>query len=475
MTRGARGAASLVFASILFLFAGGEVRAQGSPLFRLEIPSSFNVVGSGAEVLGMGGAGISLVEDATAASWNPGALVWLPAEKPEFSAVLGYVLRTEENEFGAIAGGDEKENASEANLNYLSFLWPFQMAGRKSAVSINYQHLFDFERSWDLMIPQDEPFTTPIDVDYDQEGDLYALGLAFAMDLCGAEPSEDGENVGYRLTAGVTVNYWGDFIYENKWKQKYTYAYGALLNNTALETTVELEDEYEFEGVNFNLGFLWRIGHNFKIGGVFKTPFTADIRQTSKYGEKNVYPGNPGMDTEFGDSSRGPVEELRMPMSCGIGVSYSYENSRFGLDVFRTEWNDFEYRNSDGTKTSPISGKPMGESDVDATTWVRLGYVYSFEKSRNLDKSFIPGHATKLRAGLFYDPAPAEGSPDDFYGCSLGLGWVYKGISMDFAYQFRYGNDVGRSALQNLDFSQDVYEHAFFMSVVYEVPWFSSE
>ena len=51
-------------------------------------------VGSGARAIGQGGAFIAVADDATAASWNPGALIQL--ERPELS-VVGSFLSTQQN------------------------------------------------------------------------------------------------------------------------------------------------------------------------------------------------------------------------------------------------------------------------------------------------------------------------------------------------------------------------------------------
>ena len=59
----------------------------------IEIPSSFNPVGSGARAIGMGGAFIAMADDATAASWNPGGLIQLTM--PEFSMVFNGLHRKE--------------------------------------------------------------------------------------------------------------------------------------------------------------------------------------------------------------------------------------------------------------------------------------------------------------------------------------------------------------------------------------------
>ena len=72
-----------------------------------------------------------------------------------------------------------------------------------------------------------------------------------------------------------------------------------------------------------------------------------------------------------------------------------------------------------------------------------------------------------LRAGIFFDPAPAEGRPDDFYGLSIGSGIAKGRFVFDIAYQYRFGNNVGTSILQDLDFSQDVKEHTVYSSVIF--------
>jgi long-subunit fatty acid transport protein len=150
--------------------------------------------------------------------------------------------------------------------------------------------------------------------------------------------------------------------------------------------------------------------------------------------------------------------DLDMPMSYGVGISYRHSD-RFMLsaDITRTHWDDFFSEDEDGNKTSPISFLPRNESDIDPTFQARAGAEYLFFPSRFV----IP-----VRAGVFYDPAPAEGDPDDFFGFSLGTGIGMKRFSFDLAYQYRFGRDVGKSTLTDFDFSQDVDEHKIFASAI---------
>ena len=147
-----------------------------------------------------------------------------------------------------------------------------------------------------------------------------------------------------------------------------------------------------------------------------------------------------------------------MPKSYGIGLAYRFsDNLTASLDLYRTEWDDFELKDSEGNKTSPISGKPSSESDVDPTYQVRMGAEYLFIQ---------PKYVIPLRGGLFYDPAPAEGSPDDYYGFSVGSGISIGRFIFDIAYQYRFGNNVGESILPDRDLSQDVKEHTVYSSII---------
>ena len=97
---------------------------------------------------------------------------------------------------------------------------------------------------------------------------------------------------------------------------------------------------------------------------------------------------------------------------------------------------------------------PVGPEDIQ----VRFGGEYLFIR----ENMVIP-----LRAGVFYDPEPAEGSPDDFWGMSIGSGVAYKKFIFDIAYQYRFGRDVRTVTVGGEDSSQDVDQHTVYMSVIY--------
>ena len=72
-----------------------------------------------------------------------------------------------------------------------------------------------------------------------------------------------------------------------------------------------------------------------------------------------------------------------------------------------------------------------------------------------------------LRAGFFKDPEPTEKNPDNFYGFTLGGGLAVDTVVFDFAYQYRWGNDVRKVRLGTEEVFQDVDQHTIYTSVIY--------
>jgi len=284
-------------------------------------------------------------------------------------------------------------------------------------------------------------------IDYRQVGNLSAIGLAYCV------------QVTPRVSLGATLNIWEDWFGENQWEQKTRDEGSGSFVGNAFGYSSASRDDYSFTGFNWNanLGVLWNITAQLTFGAVVKTPFTADLRHHSTFRSSINFPDFPGAGSTISTSSTEP-ERLRMPMSYGIGLAYRFSDQfTVAGDVYRTEWQDFELKDSHGNKTSPITGRPTSESDVDPTYQVRFGAEYLL---------MYPNYVIPLRAGIFYDPAPAEGSPDNYYGFSLGTGLAWGRFVFDVAYQYRFGRGVGESILQTLNFSQDIDEHTVYASLI---------
>lgn len=416
------------------------------------IASSPNPLGAGARAQGMGGAFIAVADDATAASWNPAGLVQL--ERPEFSFVGDYSHRKEEYSSRINPEIETTSTTNKTRPNFLSLTFPFSLLNRNMAISANYQRLYDFERRIDYSLNLAGTKIGKEDVDYNQNGYLGAIGLAYALELTSW------------LSLGATFNIWTDnFGIRNGWtetlrtREEITAidfpGFGVIPRDPPDITDFKYKDEYEsFKGTNWNIGLLWNINRYVSLGVVVKTAFTGDLDHTFSVTTTDAT-GNVTSDTLTEDA------KLHLPLSYGAGIAVRFSD-RFtmDLDVYRTEWSEYYIEDEQGNKFSGIDGRPKSESDVDDTTQVRLGAEYLFLMP---EKHLV----VPVRGGGFYDPEPKEGNAEDFYGISLGSGIAYKEFLLDVAYQFRWANNVKGDRLINTgDTEVDVRQHTILASVI---------
>ena len=435
----------ILFSKIVFFaLISIATTVWAGPLEQMEIPSSPNPVGSGARALGMGGAFIAVADDATAASWNPAGIAQLP--KSEFSVVGKYMLRSEDKSLTNALNDDLSENIRDFSLNYFSAAINIPSPINNMVFSVNYQQQYDFFREWHMIV-NFENVSGEVSYDMIQEGELYALGLAYGLQM-----TPD-------LFIGFTFNIWEDVLSENEWTQKHVqHARIQLGPNTGLSKAIKNET-YQFSGYNFNLGAIWKATEYFKLGMVIKTPFKANLNLHQSVRTETLFPDFPDANQFYSDV-REHEYHLRMPLSYGFGIAYRLLDHRLTLsaDMYRTHWNQFEMELNDGSRVSPISGQDMNIADINPTTWLKFGMQYDIP---------LESEMLHLRSGIFYDPAPAERSSDDYWGISLGSGITTNQFAIDGAYQIRFGNDVGGSLLEGLEFSQDVIEHQVIVSMVY--------
>jgi long-subunit fatty acid transport protein len=449
----------LILLFLLVVCSAGRARAQ--LVQTVEISSSPNPVGSGARAMGMGGAFIGVADDATAASWNPAGLIQL--ETPEASMAGAYNKRTEDATYQAFPEASGPQTTSTYELNYLSAAYPFTLLDKNMIVSLNFQHLYDFTKkagfSYSFTDTVDPPLTLRNTITYDQEGGFKSLSPAFAVQITPF------------FSLGLTLNLWESGVYTNKWESRYRSNGTGTFAGLPFNVSTRIDEEYEMKGMkfdlgdplnwenaNYNLGFLWNISPKWSLGGVFKAPFVASLKRDYYFESALTFPAYPGADS-CNIIQRSEAVRLDMPMSYGLGLAFrANDRLTFDLDVYRTEWDDYVLHDGDGNELNPITGKLQRDSDVSATTQVRVGGEYLIIA----ESVVIP-----IRAGLFYDPEPAEGSPDNFYGFSIGSGIAYKNIVYDIAYQYRFGRDVRTATVGNADASQNVKQHMVYMSIIY--------
>lgn len=421
----------------------------------IEFSSSLNPVGSGARALGMGGAFIAFADDATAASWNPAGLKHLL--RPEVSVVANYDNRGERFSFTRSQDASNEYKISNEDLNYLSMAYPFMWLDRNIIISLNYQNLYSLDRrmqfQWKFDSSDDPNFPSNLsyvsNVNYRQEGDLRALSPAMAVFLT---PS---------LFFGMTLNFWSDKFSDNGWIEEHRELGQWILsdgNDIHLgDTYVERIDHYSFSGFNMNFGLLWDINQYITFGAVLKTPFTARLKHKGRSLKHQIRYIDP--DENIIQNSQTEDLKLRMPFAYGIGLAIKpTDRLIFDLDIYRMEWDDYVIIDPSGNKMDPITGLPKGESSIKPTHHIRLGGEYVF---------ILKKMTLSFRSGMFYDPEPASGNPDDFYGLGLGVGITLGSFAIDWAYQYRIGENVEGDSIKGEKSSADVKQHLFYNSIIY--------
>ena len=404
------------------------------PKTSFEIPCSFNPVGSGARAIGMSSF-LGVADDATATSWTPGGLSNL--DFCEISLVLSNTNRKEKNRFNA-SNYDMNwtDSSSRTEIDLFSIAIPFEVLQKIMALSITKQRFYDLNRTWkfklnnnDQLNSFDENYWT-----YAQEGDLSALSISYSIDI-------------NSFALGFSLNIWRDScLTPNKWKQTYYNKRIGLMNGKLLEYSYKKIEQYNFDGVNYNIGLRWNINSNFALGLVYKADFKAKVEHIIKINNKQ---------------SQIREEKIKMPKSYGIGLSYRANNNlTISGGIYQTNWNEFAYFNSGGNITNPISGTLLKDSHMKPTKQMRLGFEYFFINNLNYNYN-IP-----IRGGVFIDPIPSEGSSDNVYGISIGFGFNKSKYSIDVAYQHRFANNVGTSYLNHLDYSQDINEGKLYTSLI---------
>ena len=490
---------SLVLACVV---AALPARAQ------IDINSSPSVVGSGARALGMGGAFIAVADDATAASWNPGGLTQL--ERPELSIVYSWKCFGEEFPTTSHISPDGSYEVTLDDINYLSFVYPIPrtLMGRNLVLSLNYQRKYDFDRSLDFRVRFPGRASTPIanilglttvDIDYEQKGGLSALSPAFGFELTD------------RLSLGVAMNIWdSSLVPDNEWRsstkrRSFVHRVVAPLGgNPIFATLIGQANTYEkyedVEGINYTFGVLYRPTERLSLGAVYHTAYSTDVKYTRIDRLRNP----------FGANFYKSKIRIEWPGAIGVGAAYRFPNDKLtlSLDVTRRNWDRFvqsdprqrplddvglpepipsilglaQFIRGDNERISPITGMSTWRTPhLDPTYTVRLGAEYVFVNHKKPKQNYLPS----LRAGIFYDPEPAsgrrdtwwgvsrgDGDPDDYYGFALGAGVLIKNrVNIDLAYQYRWGTNVRKDTLAGAGliergFSADVEQHLLYLSTV---------
>jgi len=235
-----------------------------------------------------------------------------------------------------------------------------------------------------------------------------------------------------------------------------------------VQGTYEEEDDLnDLSGINSTLGALWSVSSHLSLGFTVDLPWTASASQVKIIHNKvTTYDAASGsiLDVEETSSTEQKDVELHFPLYWAAGAVWRWTDQLYStLDVSQTRWSEFSFKADGEQKLNPLDGSPYGEHPIDDCWSFRYGMEYLLI----CNSTEIP-----LRGGVFEEERPAIGSPDKYYGFTLGTG-VSVGkdpgkLILDVAYVYRQGDNVMGSLVPGQDsLKTDSVEHEVYVSSIW--------
>ena len=364
---------------------------------------NFNLMGSGARALGMGGAFIAMSDDASAITWNPAGLTQLI--KPEVGIMGGFKMET------ATLNGVEWYSYSHGTIDFASLVMPVSTGFSNLVLAAAYHNMIDVY-AFDTYnyYSTDSTHIETLEV----SGAYSAITPAVAIDLP-------------MIAMGVATDIW----FKGP-TSEYKYYYEASDTNTWDYTRTK---NYEVMGVGVVLGGLITPPGGFiKIGATMRLPF--QMKYNTEY---NVHAIGTGMYTNF-DTTYVDSAILHWPMMLGFGVALNFSSLTFSIDYEMRKYSNMEVEQNGTTYNN----------DLPDCNQFRVGLEYLL----SLGPIVIPfriGFMTDPRTYFNTDSFGNEGDQVIGKYITFGTGLLLPNINFDFSMQIGpssytyYGDDVTQS------------------------------
>jgi len=348
---------------------------------------NFNLMGSGARALGMGGAFIAMSDDASAITWNPAGLTQLI--KPEVGIMGGFKMET------ATLNGDEWYSNSHSTIDFASLVMPISTGFSNLVLAAAYHNMIDVY--WDYSYADTSIDSITI-ISSKVSGAYSAITPAIAIDLP-------------MIAMGVATDIW----FKGP-TSEYKYYYEASDTNTWDYTRTK---NYEVMGVGVVLGGLITPPGGFiKIGATMRLPF--QMKYNTEY---NVHAIGTGMYTNF-DTTYVDSAILHWPMMLGFGVALNFSSLTFSIDYEMRKYSNMEVEQNGTTYNN----------DLPDCNQFRVGLEYLL----SLGPIVIPfriGFMTDPRTYFNTDSFGNEGDQVIGKYITFGTGLLLPNINLDFSMQ----------------------------------------
>jgi len=251
---------------------------------------------------------------------------------------------------------------------------------------------------------------------------------------------------------------------------------GEIPSYSTSETTEDLSqihysgsyDVYDrinnFRGINATFGSLLNVNEKLTLGFCLDLPWTAKAHQ-SRTIRSSVIVDDEDHTSVSSTTHESKDIEFDFPLYWAAGAVWHWNNRlSTSFDVSQTWWSDYSFKADGEHRINPLDGSDYGDHSVDDCWSLRTGTEYLWV----LSKTEIP-----FRMGLSWDQRPAIGTPDEYWGVSLGSGFsIGKGpnkVIIDFAYIYSWGNNVMGTLVpgQEGKLGTDMERHEVYLSCIY--------
>jgi hypothetical protein len=414
--------------------------------------NSFNPIGAGARGTGMGGAFIAVVDDGTAASFNPAGLAQLRRSE---IALVSFATWSTAKLARPDAPVTEVEKARENVPEFIGLALPFEAGSRRLTLQLSYQ------RSVDLFGRGDATVVLPNSLWKASES---ANRSILVSPLVRVDSSQSGAFHTFSLAAGLeltdSVSLGGSI---NSWIGEWQASGLQVLSLRSLDEIVIgdvhaarafFDQDQSLRGLNANLGILLRYPA-MSVGGVMRLPFAGNYRLEETIVEWSTTRGGAADTREVWMNSR-----LRWPRSGGLGIALRpFSGLTVAADYSYAEWSRavIEDVPSDAFILTSLS---FTDGDSESRSYVNRNFFDLSPASETLTKSAghfrfgtefllsFPKFVVPLRCGVFQerspvpdlgtmtsDPETAKGRK--IRGLTLGTGINFDRLVVDVAYEIR--------------------------------------
>ena len=237
--------------------------------------------------------------------------------------------------------------------------------------------------------------------------------------------------------------------------------------HTGTRVAGEYREENQFDGftgINATLGALWNVNERLTLGGSVDLPWSADATQTKTLRSRSRTRDLRGRVIDEEDTTERASSDVTFdfPLRAALGMAVRWSDAfTTSLDAEYTRWSDFAFQAGDGPRINPLDGTAHGEHAIEDCWSVRAGAEYLLI----LRRTEIP-----FRVGVGREERPAIGRPDEIWQLSAGTGFaIGRGPGrtiVDLAYQYSRGRDVMGSLVPGREVTTDVDEHEGYLSCI---------